>query len=181
MSYQPVITVYLPTKNRINLLKRAITSVQAQTFTDWQLIIVNDASTDGTAEYLDTLSREDHQIQVIHNSQSIGSCASRNLAIAAAKGKFVTGIDDDDEFLPKRLEKMLEAYSEHYAYVATGAYWVTRKKKNKILATDKILSVNSELYKNNAGNQVLTTKEKMMAIGGFDTNLVSLQDYECFF
>ncbi|MFC0445706.1 glycosyltransferase [Pseudidiomarina halophila] len=181
MSHQPLVTVYMPTKNRLSLLKRAIASVESQTLADWELIVVNDASTDETASYLNDLCDKNPKVRVIHNEESIGACASRNKAINAASGKFVTGLDDDDEFLPKRLEKMIAAYSEEYAYVSSGAYWVTEKKAKPILATDLIMSPDTELYTNNASSQVLTTKEKFLAIGGFDEAFVALQDYDCYF
>ncbi|RUO56248.1 MULTISPECIES: glycosyltransferase [Pseudidiomarina] len=181
MSDQPLVTVYMPTKNRLHLLKRAIASVQAQTYPNWELIVVNDASTDDTASFLDELTETHANIRVIHNDESVGACASRNKAIKAANGTFVTGLDDDDEFLPTRIEKMVAAYSEEYAFVSTGLLWVTNKKSKPILATDMIMTPDTELYLNNAGNQVLTTKEKFLAVGGFDESFVSLQDYECFY
>lgn len=181
MSDQPLVTVYMPTKNRLELLKRAIFSVQAQTYPNWELIIVNDASTDDTKSYLDDFEKKHENIRVIHNDRSVGACASRNKAIYAANGYFVTGIDDDDEFLPARLEKMVNAYSDEFAYVSTGLFWVTEKKAKPILARDMVMTPKTELYINNAGNQVLTTKEKFLSVGGFDKEFVSLQDYECFY
>lgn len=181
MSDKPLVTVYMPTKNRLKLLKRAIASVQAQTYPNWELIVVNDASTDDTKSYLDELSQKHDNISAIHNDKSVGACASRNKAIHAANGYFVTGIDDDDEFLPARLEKMVSAYSDEFAYVSTGLFWVTDKKAKPILATDMVMTPKTELYINNAGNQVLTSKEKFLAVGGFDEEFVSLQDYECFY
>lgn len=181
MSQQPLVTVYMPSKNRLELLKRAIASVQAQTLKEWELIVVNDASTDGTAQYLDELSQAQPNIRAIHNESSIGACASRNKAIEAAQGKYITGLDDDDEFLPERLATMVEAYREDDAYVCTGAYWVTDAEAKPILATDMVLTPETELYDNHAGNQVLTTKEKFLAVGGFDKDFVSVQDYECFY
>lgn len=181
MSQQPLVTVYMPTKNRLALLKRAIASVEAQTLDNWELIVVNDASTDDTAAYLEQLGQENPKVRALHNDSSIGACASRNKAIEAARGTYITGLDDDDEFLPERLEKMVEAYSDEYAYVCSGAYWVTDTTAKPILATDKVLTPETELYDNHAGNQVLTTKAKFLAVGGFDKEFVSLQDYECFY
>lgn len=176
----PSVAVYIPTKNRLKLLKRAVDSVLSQTFSDWELIIVDDGSDDGTAEYLMSLKSSDLRVKSIFNDRSIGACASRNRAIEAAESKLVTGLDDDDEFLPKRLETMLAEYSDDYAFICTSLYWITEHSKRPILEGDQILTLKSELNRNHSGNQVLVRKDRILSIGGFDSDFPSLQDYDCF-
>lgn len=174
------VTVYMPTHNRRNMLERAIKSVQAQTLNDWELIIVNDASTDDTADYLQQVSNADSRIKILTNQTSMGACESRNRALQEASGELVTGLDDDDAFHPERLEKMVSAFTEKYSFVCTGFYWITAKQKKPTLCTRKLIQLDDQLLFNEATNQVLTTKERMLAIGGFDSTFVALQDYDCF-
>ncbi|WP_417656338.1 glycosyltransferase [Pseudidiomarina aestuarii] len=177
----PKVTVYLPTKNRVDLLKRAIESVFAQTETDWELIVVDDASTDSTSDYLAEVSAQDERVRVLVNDESRGSCHSRNRAVKLAKSKLVTGLDDDDEFLPQRLEILLNAYEPKYAFVSTSLYWVTHSGSRMILDGEQILTRKSELSRNHAGNQILVERERLLAVGGFDEAFPSLQDYDCFY
>lgn len=177
---QLTISVYMPTHNRRDLLQRAVESVQAQTHSEWELIVVNDASTDDTAEYLASVSAADSRIRILTNDTSLGACGSRNRAIEAATGEYVTGLDDDDTFHPQRLEKMITAFDLRYAFVCTGFYWVTADKRKAALCRDKVITLNDQLLFNEATNQVLTTRERMLAIGGFDSKFVALQDYDCF-
>ncbi|HET8817577.1 MAG TPA: glycosyltransferase [Pseudidiomarina sp.] len=174
------VSVYMPTHNRRDLLQRAVESVQAQTHSEWELIIVNDASTDDTADYLAALAAQDSRIHVLTNETSLGACGSRNRAIEAATGEFVTGLDDDDTFHPQRLEKMVAAFASQYAFVCTGFYWVTATKRKRALCSRKVIQLDDQLLFNEATNQVLTTRERMLAIGGFDPEFVALQDYDCF-
>jgi len=105
--HKPLITVYMPTHNRLELLQRAVVSVFAQTMQNFELIIVDDASSDDTFDYLQKLAEQDSRVTVLRNEVSQGACVARNRAIELAKGKFVTGLDDDDEFLPLCLRDMM--------------------------------------------------------------------------
>lgn len=93
-----LISIYIPTHNRIELLKKAINSVLEQTYTNWELIVVNDASTDNTEEYLKKISSSDSRIRYFTNETPKGACYSRNIAIKNSSGKYITGLDDDDVF-----------------------------------------------------------------------------------
>ena len=90
------ISVYIPTHNRVDLLAVAVGSVLAQEFADFELIVVDDASTDGTAEFLESAAASDRRIRFIRNDSPCGAPTSRNRAIMEATGNFITGLDDDD-------------------------------------------------------------------------------------
>lgn len=173
-----LISVYLPTKNRLSTLQRAIASVIGQTYTNFELIVVDDASTDGTWEYLQSIQND--KIKIFRNEVSKGAPFCRNIAIKNAKGRFVTGLDDDDEFLPKRLEVLLDAYDERYAFVFSD-YYIQKGNKRyvKKIWKKKHLFI-GELYRNGniVGNQVFSTKEKFLDAGLFDEKLKAAQDYD---
>lgn len=98
---KPFFTVVIPTHNRSTLLKRAIESVLTQTFENFELIVVDDRSTDDTASVVKSFS--DFRIRYMMNTRIRGACGARNLGIFAAKGKWVAFLDDDDEWLPEKL------------------------------------------------------------------------------
>ncbi|MCG2794063.1 MAG: glycosyltransferase [Weeksellaceae bacterium] len=113
----PKVTIYIPTKNRLALLKKAVDSVLRQTYTNWELIVVNDASTDGTKDYLDDLSKSNPKVKVIHHHESLGACVSRNDAIFSATGTFITGLDDDyihSELLRNSAGRLIYNKAYHY-------------------------------------------------------------------
>ncbi|ALO15604.1 Putative teichuronic acid biosynthesis glycosyltransferase TuaG [Salinivirga cyanobacteriivorans] len=103
----PFFSIILPTHNRQTRLKNAINSVLGQTFMNWELIIVNDASSDGTYEYLNSIENE--KIQTVHNKKNLYKGGARNAGIAKAKGQYICFLDDDDFYLEHHLDAYYEA------------------------------------------------------------------------
>lgn len=185
MPKDPLISIYMPTKNRVSILKRAVNSVLDQTYTNWELIVIDDASTDGTAEYLSKLTKENTKIQYYSNKVSYGACVARNKAISMSNGSLITGLDDDDEFLNNRLELLLSNYSDEYSFVSTGwtlkPYGINAIKdwlRQRIICKSGLISSEDLLSLNHIGNQVLVKKERLVALGGFDEKLEAWQDYD---
>ncbi len=104
----PRVTVVIPTYNRASLLPRAIRSVLAQTFSDFELLIVDDASSDNTEEVVAGFAGP--QISHIRRQRNRGLAAARNTGIAAARGEFIAFLDDDDEWLPRKLETQVAIF-----------------------------------------------------------------------
>jgi glycosyltransferase involved in cell wall biosynthesis len=96
----------LPVFNREKSITRAIQSILDQEFENWELLVVNDASSDGTKEILDQI--QDPRIKVIHNETNLERCISRNLGIESASGQFICFLDSDDYHLPQHLKKIYE-------------------------------------------------------------------------
>lgn len=180
------VSVYIPTKNRLDLLQRAINSALIQTYKDIELIVVIDASTDGTHAYLEALSKADSRVKYLRNEQSLGAPAARNLAIKLASGYFVTGLDDDDEFEPYHIEslvnywQLLEKASQDFS-----AIYVQDKlrNKNEISYLNKLSSVSPKdmLAANSIGNQIFTTKERYVGAGLFNEIMPAWQDLEFYY
>jgi glycosyltransferase involved in cell wall biosynthesis len=103
---QPLISVVIPTHNRASILQRALDSVVAQSFQNYEVIVVDDCSTDNTVEFLRTY--ESPQCRVIRNETNRGVSATRNNGAAAARGEFITFLDDDDALRPDALEALYE-------------------------------------------------------------------------
>lgn len=101
----PKISIIIPTKNRYKYLNRAISSVFNQTMQDFELIIINDASTDETEEFINSL--HDSRIVYIRLNKSVGCAEARNIGIRRASSEYLSFLDDDDEYLPFKLEVQL--------------------------------------------------------------------------
>lgn len=173
-----LVTVYMPTKNRLSLLKRSVASVLAQTHKNIELIIVDDGSSDGTHEYLRQLANENSNVRFFSNGESEGACVARNRAIVAARGEFVTGLDDDDEFTEDRIEKMLDAYDDKYSFL-TSSHWYDYGKRRTLSGGEQIeISFSDQLFQNYASNQILVKKQRIIDAGLFDVDFPTCQDWE---
>lgn len=184
---EPLISVYIPTYNRLELLKRAVQSVQNQTYKNFEIIIVDDNSSDGTQDFLVGLTKVDSRIRYFFKDKNSGACVSRNIAINLAQGELITGLDDDDYFLPHRLEFFLD-------------YWVNKKREDSIaLFTSNIKSEKSNqakehslfskkyfkkddlLFANYVGNQIFTETKTLRQVSGFDESFCMWQDLELWY
>lgn len=118
MNKSPTVSIILPTYNRITLLKRAVQSIFEQSFSDYELIIINDASTDGTRIFLDELAKKDARTHPVHHERNYYPDISRTLneGLALARGNYIARLDDDDYWCdPDKLKKQaafLGAYSD---------------------------------------------------------------------
>ena len=113
----PKVSVILPTFNRADTILRAIESARAQSLQDWELIVVDDGSTDGTADILDGLDSR----LVLIRQENRGFTVARNTGIRAARGEYIAFLDSDDEFLPHHLElcvAFLDAHADEH-FVST--------------------------------------------------------------
>jgi glycosyltransferase involved in cell wall biosynthesis len=102
----PVVSVIIPTYNREQTISRAIESILNQTYQDFEIIIVDDGSTDNTKKLIHSF--KDSRIQYIQHEHNKGPAAARNTGIKSSKGRYVAFQDSDDESLPYRLEKEVE-------------------------------------------------------------------------
>lgn len=113
------VSIITPTYNSERFIAETIVSVQAQTYQDWEMIIVDDCSTDRTAEIVASFQEKDSRIKYFYNSTNKGSALSRNLALQNAKGKWIAFLDSDDLWLPDKLEKQIEFMTKnnyHFSY-----------------------------------------------------------------
>jgi glycosyltransferase involved in cell wall biosynthesis len=104
------VSVILTTFNRSALVRRAIDSVLGQTLEDFELIVVDDCSTDSTGEVVSAI--DDPRISLIRNERNLGLAEARNAGIRIARGAFVCFLDDDDELLPDKLSEQVAAFDK---------------------------------------------------------------------
>lgn len=102
ISSPPLVSLVLPVRNAAATIARAIASVRAQTFSDWEMIVVDDGSTDGTREILRAFARDESRLRLLEQPPS-GVATAANAGVAAARGTFIARMDADDESHPERL------------------------------------------------------------------------------
>ncbi len=107
------VSVVMPAYNRMKLIERSVRSVQAQTFRDWQLLVVDDGSTDDTVGVVQSLADNDNRITCIRNSRSKGPAGARNCGLDHAQTKYIAYLDSDDEWESFHLGQMVE-YLDKY-------------------------------------------------------------------
>lgn len=172
------ISVYLPTHNRVEMLERALQSILAQTLPASEIIVVDDASSDTTPEFMKAFCAQHVQCRYLRNEHIQGACVSRNRAIACATTEFITGMDDDDELLPTHLECLQAEFSSDIACVASSIIEDTGSGQIERPLDTGIVTLDSMLHYNKLGNQVFTLTKRLREIGGFDEAFPAFQDYD---
>lgn len=182
-----LVSVYLPTRNRVDRLRIAVASVLAQSYESLELVVVDDGSSDDTADYLAELAAADPRVRYVRNETASGAPASRNRAIELATGEFVTGLDDDDAFHPLRVELFVQAWRD-YARVGPPPSCLYSQEEWRIgdehrLFTGKRGAVDQwvMLSGNEVGNQIFAPRSHFLEAGLFDTSLPAWQDLEFFY
>lgn len=176
-----LVTVYISTYNRVEKLKRALRSVESQTYSNIEIIVSDDCSNDGTREYMVGYAKKNQNVKYLRNDVNSGACVTRNNAIFNASGKFITGLDDDDEFSPDRISTLLKYWDDKYSFICADfiesyVNYETAGYYNK--DTMAIYKYNDLLFDNVASNQVLTLTDRLKNIGGFDPSVRRLQDWD---
>lgn len=181
----PTISIYMPTWNRQQLAIRAIKSVLRQDYPHWEMIVVDDCSAnyEQLEQYVADLN--DPRVTYVRNAFNSGACAVRNQAILQARGHYITGIDDDDEWTPDRLSVFLE----HKHQLVTHAFLYANDYvcEGEVYAQPASLPLYPKspysrtlFYKRNIiGNQVFTLASRFKACL-FDVDLKAAQDYDIF-
>jgi glycosyltransferase involved in cell wall biosynthesis len=118
----PRVSVILPVYNRAAVVPRCIRSVLAQSFTDFELIAVDDASTDNSVAVVETFT--DPRLRLLRHGENAGPSAARNTAIAAARGEIIALIDSDDEWLPEKLAHQLAFLDQRAADLCACEYFI---------------------------------------------------------
>ena len=114
---EQLVSIIMPSYNTGGLIQKSIESVLAQTYQNWELIIVDDCSKDNTDEVVDGI--KDSRIKYLKNEKNSGAAVSRNRALREATGKWIAFLDSDDLWLPDKLEKQIgfmESNSYHFSY-----------------------------------------------------------------
>lgn len=183
----PLVSVIIPTYNRVKTLPTAVESVLGQTYGNVEVIIVDDGSTDGTEEYVRGLM--DSRIRYIRCAANGGPSAARNLGVKQARGMYVAFQDSDDEWHADKLEKQMPllldtargnslVYCEFTRYYGENPHDLVPSKKIPLCCKQgKILAV--LLQQPMISTQTIVVKrDDFLKVGGFDEHLRTFEDYE---
>jgi glycosyltransferase involved in cell wall biosynthesis len=181
MSAHPRVSVIIPTYNRAAWVTQAVETVLAQTFRDFELIVVDDGSTDGAAE---TLAGFSGQLSVIRHLERRGVSAARNTGINAARGQWLAFLDSDDLWLPEKLAKQmafLEARPE-YLLCQTEEIWIRRGVRvnppRHCRKTEGDIFLPSLARCLISPSAVALHRRLLENHGGFDETLPAAEDYD---
>ena len=176
----PLVSIVIPTYNRKHIISRAIDSVLNQTYDHFEILVVDDGSTDGTSEFLK--NRYKKTIRVIFQENQ-GASAARNKGIESARGKFVAFLDSDDQWLHTKLETQISFLEENpsVALLCARTYRADNPSKVNTYLSEAITGdLFSTLYTHSfvSTPTVVVKKEVLEQVGGFDTRYVSAEDFD---
>jgi len=168
----PTVSVIIPTYNRAHLIERAIQSVLNQTYQDFEIIIVDDGSTDNTEEVIKEFQEKDKRVRYIKHNTNKGGNTARNTGLKSIKGEYVAFLDSDDEWLPKKIEKQLEVFKNSkdrkLGFVYCGAFFIKEDSKEKI----------TEILPKKRGYLFKELLERNCITGGGSSNLIKKEVFE---
>lgn len=179
----PTVSVILPTYDRVNLMTRAIDSVLEQTYSDFELLVVDDASNDETQQVLD--SYDDERLTVLTHETNRGCARARQTAIGEASGTYLAFIDSDDYWYPEKLTRQQAQLAETDAALCYVGKEIVDSRTDEILARRSTVEPPTNalgvLLKHDyigSPTGVVIRRDVYESVGGFDTSLPNRQDWE---
>lgn len=187
MNKKPRLSIILPTYNGSRFIEQAIKSVLKQSYEDFELLTIDDGSTDNVAEVISQFSERDPRIIYLRNEKNLGIQKSLNKGLREAKGEYIARIDDDDEWIDKdKLKAQIDFLdnSPEHVLVGTGAVWVNEegqelyrgfKPETDYDIRKKILIRNCFIH-----SAVMLRKDVAIRVGGYDesSDVRNFEDYD---
>ena len=180
----PLVSVVLPTRDRRDLLARAIESVQKQSYPNWELLIVDDGSVDGTAEFLAGLAGE--RVRCFRH-YGAGACGARNVALAQVRGDLVAYLDDDNMMHPAWLKSVVWGFEQrpeasvlYGAYVVDDAFRINRKKTGDLPRLFFLSYDHHAVARRNIADMGCIAHRAGMPEARFDESLREMGDWDLF-
>ncbi|OGH66454.1 MAG: hypothetical protein A3B90_00390 [Candidatus Magasanikbacteria bacterium RIFCSPHIGHO2_02_FULL_41_13] len=184
LSEKKEISVLMPVYNGDVFLRSALESILAQSFSDFEYIIIDDASTDKTADILEEYAAKDTRIRIFRNERNLGLTASLNLGISHCRGKYIARMDADDVAEAERFMSQYWFMEEHPDLVASGTAVRVIDEDGKLLG-EKTLALTHEdikrkmLFNNQFIHSTLFFRTDVLkSCGGYDEKFKKSQDYE---
>ncbi|MEZ0325788.1 MAG: glycosyltransferase family 2 protein [Fimbriimonas sp.] len=184
----PKVSVLFTCYNHLRFLPEALESVRRQTFTDYEIIALDDGSTDGTREWLSQQS----DLKLVFNEKNLGTYATLNVGLKHATGDFIAVLNDDDVWTPKKLESQLALFAAHpqIGLSHTGGYFIDENSKQvhgsplgfafpRFATGDVLLGL---VYENKIiASASMARREVFEELGGFNESYFGLGDWEMWF
>jgi len=183
----PKISIITTTRNRADFIAKAIESVLKQSFTDWELLILDDDSNDATEAIVASYMTNDSLIKYYKNSPYLGISKNRNKGLTLALGKYLAVLDSDDFWLDKdKLQKQYDFLEKNPDYVLIGSNIKIIDEKGNLIKNSNFAAENCDIRKKILrDNQiphssVMIRKEAVNKINGYDNNLSCVEDLDLF-
>ena len=176
----PKVSICIPTYNRKDYLKETLDSVFAQTYRDYEVVVLDDGSTDGTEE---AIKKAGYPVRY-YRQENRGEAATRNKLIGLAEGQFITFLDSDDLLMPDAVGRMINAMeAENEEVIVYGSYLridengnVCGRCKRKLYSGHITKYLFQNIFVHSCGSML--TKKALEAIGGFNETLAVCSDYD---
>jgi glycosyltransferase involved in cell wall biosynthesis len=178
----PLVTVVIPAFNRERVIGKARKSVLAQTFQDFEIIVVDDGSHDETVKNAIKLACSEPRVRVIRLEANQGAQAARNAGARAARGKWLPFLDSDDEWLPRSLEMRLRIAAVENVEVVHSDCYILRKNMPQELFN--VPALRGEVYSQLLGSPgamfqaMLISANAFREIGGLDETIMAYQEWD---
>lgn len=177
---EELVSIIMPNYNGAKYLPETINSVLAQTYTNWELLFVDDCSTDNSLEII--RSYKDSRIKILQNDKNSGAAVSRNYALREAKGKWIAFLDSDDLWVPEKLEKQI-AFMETNGYAFTFTDYDVIDEKSVTISHFKprldICTYKDILKHNHIGCLTVVYDSEKMGKVLMPTNAIKREDLAC--
>ncbi len=183
----PEVSIILPTHNGARFVEGAIESVLRQTYKDWELIVIDDGSSDNTEEIVERCQGGDDRIRLVKNPTNLGIQKTLNKGLRKARGKYIARIDDDDRWIDKyKLERQIEFLSKHpdYVLVGTGVIVVDERGRElfRFLNVAEDSNIRTTILSRNCftHSSVVFRKDAVLERGGYDESeaVRHVEDYD---
>lgn len=185
VNLQLMISVIIPCFNSEEYIARAIESVLIQTYKDYEIILVNNNSSDNTINILNNYSRKNPDIFKVFQEYKKGAPAARNKGLSEAKGEWIQFLDSDDELLPEKLNDQIAVAGSSSADVIVGICYMYKTIKSK--TSIKIRDIDTDVWKGLLTSKLgitsanLWRKQALLAVGGWNEIRTSSQEYDLLF
>ena len=174
----PKVSIVLPTYNGEKYINESIESILSQTFSDWELIIVNDCSTDRTPQIVQKYADKDARIRIIHNQVNQKLPNSLNIGFEQAKGEYLTWTSDDNYYLPSALEEMVNFLNQNPEYPMVCAGMNSIDEKGDIIGKFPLYDNQLIFYQACVGACFMYKRQVITDLGIYSTQWFLVEDYE---
>ena len=176
------ISIVIPTYNQANFLKLALSSLRAQTFEQWEAIVVNNFSDDNTVEVVKSI--KDNRIKLVNFANNGVIASSRNVGIELANSPIIAFLDSDDIWYPEKLERCLKYLNSGFDIVCHGEFWVQKNETRRPIKYGPAVAASyfNLLFNRNclSTSAVMASRKAIMAVGKFSDNpsYTTAEDYD---
>lgn len=176
------VTVFIPVYNREDYIRVAVNSMLAQTYRDFELIVVDDGSTDRTVEVLEAYS--DPRLRVVRNETNLGIPAARNRGLDEARGEYIALLDSDDHAYPRRLARQVDWLDRHPGITQVGSWCSFMDSDGKMLDKVRRQPLNSDdvhahlLFHCPIVNRTIMARTEALRALRYSTDFPRCQDYD---